>query len=126
MCIRDRFYVAQVPEENAIIFFITLVIANLVFLIQFSYIMFQYLYKSSSADPEEKIDKGSAHQSNAKLKYGSIATEKHIAHQLEISIQSNANYVLPQKSEYQKRLYQSLSRRRKEEKFNRKFQFQSS
>eukprot|EP01016_Furgasonia_blochmanni_P027988 TRINITY_DN2940_c0_g3_i9.p1 TRINITY_DN2940_c0_g3~~TRINITY_DN2940_c0_g3_i9.p1 ORF type:complete len:388 (+),score=16.80 TRINITY_DN2940_c0_g3_i9:207-1370(+) len=98
------FQVAQVPEENAIIFFITLVIANLVFLIQFGYIMFKYLYKSSSADPEEKIDKGSAHQSNAKLKYGSIATEKHIAHQLEISIQSNANYVLPQKADYCKEI----------------------
>eukprot|EP01016_Furgasonia_blochmanni_P027987 TRINITY_DN2940_c0_g3_i8.p1 TRINITY_DN2940_c0_g3~~TRINITY_DN2940_c0_g3_i8.p1 ORF type:complete len:374 (+),score=22.04 TRINITY_DN2940_c0_g3_i8:207-1328(+) len=98
------FYVVQVPEENEIIFFITLLLANLVFLIQFGYIMFKYLYKSSSADPEEKLDKGVEHQSKAKLKYGSIATEKHIAHQLEISIQSNANYVLPQKADYCKEI----------------------
>eukprot|EP01016_Furgasonia_blochmanni_P000956 TRINITY_DN10321_c0_g1_i2.p1 TRINITY_DN10321_c0_g1~~TRINITY_DN10321_c0_g1_i2.p1 ORF type:complete len:420 (+),score=-3.46 TRINITY_DN10321_c0_g1_i2:125-1384(+) len=83
------FYVIKVPEENEAIFFIILILANVGFLVRFGITLFQFLYKTTSDSPEMKAGGPLTHDAKPKLSYSSVATEKNVAHQLDISLQNS-------------------------------------
>eukprot|EP01016_Furgasonia_blochmanni_P037399 TRINITY_DN4402_c0_g1_i1.p1 TRINITY_DN4402_c0_g1~~TRINITY_DN4402_c0_g1_i1.p1 ORF type:complete len:271 (-),score=10.13 TRINITY_DN4402_c0_g1_i1:92-904(-) len=80
------FYVAQVPEENEIIFFITLIIANIAFLCMFAIVLLKLISKRNQISSKViDTDGPLKHDSQVKISYGVVLPVMDIQNQLDIS-----------------------------------------